>query len=321
VVNFLFLFSFLVRINLFGDLMPANWVSDIMRQYPDSVFKNISEVLKRADFNIVNLESPATLDGTPFPDKKYLYKFNPELIKVFKRHNINVFLLANNHMLDYGKEGMFSTIHAIKENGLFYAGAGRDLKDASKGVILEKNGFKIGVLDFAMTFPLEFYAKKHSPGIAPGSPENVIKEVRIMRKKVDFLIVSFHFGAEKMDTPKDYQVEIAKRCIDNGADLVFGHHPHRVQPIEVYKGRLIAYSLGNFIFGSYARVPNGAFISVCIDTDSVFYRIYPLNVDPIQTGFATSIKKDSLLLKHITERCSACAIDYKRGFVKLRLAK
>ena len=311
----------LVKINLFGDLMPANWVRDIMSKDPDSVFVNIDSVLCEADFNIVNLESPATDTGEPFPDKKYLYKFPPEFIKIFKKHSINVFLLANNHMLDYGVQGMFSTIRAIKRFGLFYAGAGKDLKDASKGVILEKNGVKIGVLNFAMTFPLEFYAKKTRPGIAPGYPGNVIPAVRRMRKKVDFLIVAFHFGAEKMDTPKDYQIEMAKKCIDNGADLVYGHHPHRVQPLEIYKNRLIAYSLGNFIFGSYSRSVNGAFISVTLDSDSVYYRIYPLNVDPIETGFATKVEEDSMLISHMISRCTVCEIDPKWKFIKVSLPK
>ncbi len=311
----------LVKINLFGDLMPANWVEDIMSRNPDSVFVNIDSVLSDADFNIVNLESPATDTGEIFPDKRFIYKFPPEFIKIFKRHNINVFLLANNHMLDFGAEGMFSTIKAIKESKLFFAGAGKNLKDASRGIILEKNGIKIGVLNFAMTFPLEFYAKKNKPGIAPGYPGNVIPEVRRMRKKVDFLIVAFHFGAEKMDTPKDYQIEMAKKCIDNGADLVYGHHPHRVQPLEIYKNKLIAYSLGNFIFGSYSRSVNGAFISLTLESDSVYYKIYPLNVDPIETGFATSIKNDSLLISHLILRCRGCRANYRQGFVKVTLPK
>ncbi len=315
---FIFLFS-VVRINLFGDLMPANWITDIMKTNPDSVFVNLDSILSQADFNIVNLESPATDTGEPFPQKKYLYKFPPDFIKVFKRHNINVFLLANNHMMDYGEEGLFSTINAIKSAGCYYAGAGEDLEEASKGMILEKDGMKIGILNFAMTFPLEFYAKKHKPGIAPGYPGNVLPQVRKMKKKVDFLIVAFHFGAEKMDTPKDYQIEMAKRCIKNGADLVFGHHPHRVQPAEVYRDRLIFYSLGNFIFGSYSRNANGAFLHLEIKDDSAYYTIYPLNVDPTETGFATSIKLDSMLLHHIKERCNECFYDKGNKALKVVL--
>ncbi len=315
------LIATLVRINLFGDFMPANWVTDVLLKNPDSIFVNIDSVLNQADYNVVNLESPATDTGIPFPNKKYIYKFPPEFMKVFKKHGLNVFLLANNHMLDYGIDGMFSTIMAIKAHGLFYAGAGANLKDASKGVVLEKNGFKIGILNFAMTFPLEFYAEKRKPGIAPGYPGNVLPMVRKMRKKVDFLIVAFHFGAEKMDTPKEYQIEMARKCIDNGADLVYGHHPHRVQPVEVYKGKLIAYSLGNFIFGSYSRSVNGAFISVEIDSDSVHYSIYPLNVDPIETGFATGLGKDSTLLSHLISRCSVCELDYTHERIKVSLPK
>ncbi len=316
---YLYLLLTLVKINFFGDLMPANWIEDILEKNPDSIFVNIDTVLLGADFNVVNLESPATDTGVPFEGKKYLYKFPPEFIKLFKKHNINVFLLANNHMLDYGEEGLFSTIKAIKNAGCYYAGGGKNLKDASCGVIIEKNGYKIGILNFAMTFPLEFYAKKQRPGIAPGYPGNVLPEVRKMRKKVDFLVVSFHFGAEKMDTPKDYQIEMAKRCIDNGADLVYGHHPHRVQPAEVYKNKLIFYSLGNFIFGSYSRTVNGAYLHAEITGDSVYYRIYPLNVDPVITGFATYPHRDTVLLEHIKSRCKKCRYTSDKGALSLVL--
>lgn len=318
---YLFLITALVRLNLFGDFMPANWVADIISKNPDSIFVNIDSVLARSDFNIVNLESPATDTGEPFPNKKYLYKFPPGFISIFKEHGINVFLLANNHMLDYGIEGMRSTIESIKEQGLFMVGAGNNLDEASSGLVLEKNGVKIGLLNFAMTFPLEFYAKENKAGIAPGYLDNVLNRVNDMKNKVDFLIVAFHFGAEKMDTPKDYQVEIARKCIENGADIVYGHHPHRVQPVEVYKNSLIAYSLGNFIFGSYSREVNGALISVEIEKDSVHYNIYTLNVDPIETGFATGIVKDSLLLSHISSRCSLCKVDLEEGTVKVSLPK
>ena len=104
---------------------------------------------------------------------------------------------------------------------------------------------------------------------------------------VDFIVVSFHWGAEKSETPKDYQFFFAHLAIDSGADLVLGHHPHVLQGLEIYKNRLIAYSLGNFAFGSYSRFATDSIIlNVYLTDDGLFYaRCIPINVDNREVEF------------------------------------
>ena len=157
-----------------------------------------------------------------------------------------------------------------------------------------------------MTFPTEFYAKKDTAGTAYPEPELMQQSLKFWDNLVDFTIVSFHWGAEKRETPKDYQIYFAHLAIDSGADLILGHHPHVLQGVELYKNRLIAYSLGNFAFGSYSKhAVDSIILKAHLNSNGLDYaQCIPINVDNREVEFQPAVlngeRKEAVLSKLTT---------------------
>jgi poly-gamma-glutamate capsule biosynthesis protein CapA/YwtB (metallophosphatase superfamily) len=153
-------------------------------------------------------------------------------------------------VMDYGAEGLTDTFSHLNHAGILYMGAGRNAEEAFKPVIVEKKGMKIAFLGFSRVVPDNSWkAGVNHPGVADAYNPNLPAEaVKKAREQADLVIVIAHWGVERMDTPEKYQTDLAHRFIDAGADLVIGGHPHVLQGFEQYRGKWIAYSLGNFIF-------------------------------------------------------------------------
>ena len=236
-----------------GDLMMGGSALSIIRtkgsEYP---FEPTKSILRTADIAMANLEAPFTLKGEPF-EKTFTFRVPPEFVQGIYDAGLDVLTLANNHILDYGPEGLFSTMALLDSLGIAYCGAGRTIKEAEDGVILQRGHWRIGFLAYSLTYPAEFWATSSKSGTAYPHPQRMEKNIRMLKEEVDLVVVSFHWGGEKMVRPKSYQRRYGHQAIDCGADLVIGHHPHVLQGLELYKDRLIAYSLGNFVFGSYSK--------------------------------------------------------------------
>lgn len=243
-----------ILIRAVGDIMLAGSMEEFVKEkgyeYP---FSETRQILQKSDICFANLESPLTEGGSRVLDKKFTFKMPPESLDALIHAGFNLFSLANNHILDYGEEGLTSTLRLLRDKGINFAGAGENLKAARRPAIFEAQGIKVGFLAYSLTFPTSFYASSNKPGTVFGHLKFIKKDLKSLRKKVDLLIVSFHWGGELMKYPKDYQIELAHQAIQSGADLVFGHHPHVVQGIERYRQGIIFYSLGNFAFGSYSK--------------------------------------------------------------------
>ncbi|MFQ5864994.1 MAG: CapA family protein [bacterium] len=280
-----------VSIVAVGDVMLGSWVTPLLNKegslYP---FEPTLSVLKSGDVTIANLEAPFTVDGEPF-EKKFNFKVPPKYAYGLKEAGFTVVTLANNHIMDFGETGLFSTMCALEYVGVQYCGAGWNLEQAVKPAVVEISGRRIALFGYSMTFPKEFYATEDSSGTAYPVPDLMVGTLKAWEDSVDFTVVSFHWSAEKLDIPKDYQIYFAHLAIDSGADLVLGHHPHVLQGIELYKNRLIAYSLGNFVFGSYSK---DAVASIMLKTylhdDGLFYaQCIPINVDNREVEFQPRI--------------------------------
>ncbi len=244
-----------------GDTMLGSWAETVMIDsgygYP---FGYIQEYIEGSDIFFTNLEAPFGTGGTPF-DKKFNFRVKPDLVKVLLAGGINLVSLANNHTMDYGPECLQQTLEILTENNIAFAGAGLDLATARKAAQMTVNGMSVGFLSYTMTFPEEFWASDTTGGTCFPYEEYVFNDVRAASDSNDFLIVSCHWGQELRETPKPYQTKMAHRLIDNGADIILGHHPHIVQGIEIYKEKPIIYSLGNFIFGSYSENARDSFLA------------------------------------------------------------
>ena len=288
-----------VSILAVGDVMTgasmAHWVSDSGPDYP---FANTASLIRQADIAICNLEAPYGTKGKPFK-KKFTFLVPPVCINGVKNAGFDVVAMANNHMMDYGPEPLKVTLALLDSFGLARSGAGMNLADARKPVIVERNGIKVAFLSYSRVHPVQFWASAHKPGTAPAVEKFVAQDIKKARQQSDLVVVSFHWGAELMETPKKYQKDLAHLCIDSGADMVLGHHPHILQGLEIYKGKLIAYSLGNFAFGSRSRkctesviiktdfdstgLKRIELIPLCVDNNKVFFQPTPLSG---QEGFA-----------------------------------
>jgi poly-gamma-glutamate synthesis protein (capsule biosynthesis protein) len=237
-----------------GDIMLAgNAAPVIERKGIDYPFDETRHILQRADLAIGNLEMPIATVGEPIPEKNYTFRGHPNVAKGLANAGFDVFSLANNHTGDYGDLALLETVEILNANNIKHCGAGPDLTSARQPAIVQAKGKQVAVFAYSNTFPLEFFAEENDPGTVHGVPEFFIPDIKEARKWADLVIVSLHWGGELATELRDYQDAFGRLVIDAGADLVFGHHPHTLQGVEVYRGKIIAYSLGNFSFGSYSE--------------------------------------------------------------------
>jgi poly-gamma-glutamate synthesis protein (capsule biosynthesis protein) len=316
-----------------GDLMMSSWVIDVVKKNGcDYPFDSTRSVIKKADFAIANLEAPLTAKGDRFENKKFTFKTPPGFVKGIKNAGFDVVTLANNHILDYGCEGLLNTIKHLNHNGIAYCGSGGNKEKACRAVILEKMGLKVAFLGFSFTYPKDFWAGYDRCGTCHPSEEYFRELFHKYESQADFVIASFHWGQEKRTTPKEYQIYFAHLAIDLGADLVLGHHPHVLQGLEIYKNRLIAYSLGNYVFGSYSNTSKTSMLLyTALDHSGLIYaRVYPISVynaavnfQPRELDFLSKsdeIKRINMISRHLNNDQNIIDND---GFVlpNKRLAK
>jgi poly-gamma-glutamate capsule biosynthesis protein CapA/YwtB (metallophosphatase superfamily) len=219
----------------------------------DYPYVHVRQYLGNSQIVFGNLEGPLTTRGKPEEDKKFVFHSPPDKVSTaLKNAGFNVVCLANNHMLDYGAEGLAQTIETLDAAGIQHAGAGADLGAARKPALLTINGQRIAILAYTLTLPENFYAGMHRPGTAFAHEDQVQEDVTAARKQADIVLVAFHWGQEGKTQLREYQTRIGHLAIDSGASAVIGHHPHILQGIERYKDGIILYSMGNFTFGSYS---------------------------------------------------------------------
>lgn len=249
-------------------------------------FAATKEILQQGDIVIGNLESPLASSGAEFRDKKFRFKTDPKAARALKTAGFTHLSLANNHILDFGAEGLRQTREALDRHSILYAGAGRNLAVARIAAITELKGVKVAFLSYSLTYPEEFFAGTERAGTAPGYAPLVTADIVNAKKTADCVIVSFHWGGEGLDKPKPYQIAAAHQAIDAGADIILGHHPHILQGIEYYGKGIIFYSLGNFAFGSTSRSADVSMIArILFDGGIKEVEIIPLNILNSQVRF------------------------------------
>jgi poly-gamma-glutamate synthesis protein (capsule biosynthesis protein) len=235
-----------------GDLLVVREAEEHLevngKDYP---FEKIEDEFRKYDIVFANFEMSITYRGSVHPRKPYTFRLHPDNADYFKELKIDVVSIANNHILDYGNPGLFDTMSFLKEWGVFYSGAGKNLELARKPAILNKNGTDVLFLSYCERPPSDFYATDKSPGTAPLDLKYIIEDVKKHKKENNIVLVSLHWGIEHDNFPKKYQVAVAHLIIDAGADGIIGHHPHVPQGIEIYNGKPVFYSLGNAITGFY----------------------------------------------------------------------
>ncbi len=227
-----------VSILAFGDMMLDRTVfaKTIKTGDYNFPFLNIDNFLQTADLKFANLEGPITnFESVSNGNTRMRFTISPNFLFALQSR-FNVLSLANNHMLDFSEEGYKQTKNYLSSTGINYFGNYNNQPE-NLSIIIDKNKIKIGFIGYH--------------GLIDEGFENVLKEIEKIKPKVDFLIIVPHWGAEYKKIPADNIIEKARKFINTGADLVLGGHPHVVQTMEEYNGKMIFYSLGNFIFDQY----------------------------------------------------------------------
>jgi len=197
---------------------------------PSYFFRKVKDVLAEDDLTIANVEGPLTTSEDE-QEKEFAFRGKPEYAEILKEGSVEAANLANNHSYDYGEQGFSDTVTNLEAAGISTFGY-------DTAIVKEVKGVKVGLVGI--------YVLKDEMGRVPQLKEK-IAEVKEAGAQV--VVVSFHWGAEKANYPNRVQQDLGHMAVDEGADLVIGHHPHVLQGIEKYKGKNIVYSLGNFCFG------------------------------------------------------------------------
>jgi poly-gamma-glutamate synthesis protein (capsule biosynthesis protein) len=279
-----------IRIAFLGDFLPAGSADPVINRHGyGRLFDGVRPIISGVDAVTLNLETPLSSRGKPVEGKAYTFRGSPRAAQAMALEKVKAVWLANNHILDFGVGALYDTMGHLEEAGIAHAGAGRSVGEAAAPAVLEIGGITVSLLSFSNTFPDSYWARRNRPGTFFGAPGPVGRAVkRSLDKYRGPVVASFHWGAELMTTPKDYQVDLAHRAIESGASLVVGHHPHVPQPIEVYSGVPILYSLGNFSFGSYSRHSKVGLMAVARFEENgrcSLLEIYPLLVDNYEVHF------------------------------------
>lgn len=235
-----------------GDIMLSRTIGQIMQERNDYTypFERSAAVLRNADITFANLES-VIASSTTGVDQHHLYSFraDPKVVQGLKDAGIDVVSVANNHVYDYGAAAYAQSMRLLKKAGIAYVGGGQDFTEAHTPVIFTTNGQRVAYLGYSQFVPGPHLIETDShPALANIDLVQMKSDIEAARKEADIVVVSFHWGTEYQETHNAFQEQVAHAAIDDGANLVIGHHPHVIEETEQYNGGYIAYSLGNFIF-------------------------------------------------------------------------
>lgn len=237
------------RILLAGDVMFDWGLRDTMARYGFTApIEKLIPFFEESDVKMFNLETPVSAIAKPDPIKPYVFNAKPEELDLLEKLDVSLVFLANNHTMDYGKDGLFETMENLNSRGILFAGAGKNTEDSLVPKKLTFGDNTIRVFSTTAIGESRLYATPTSPGAAAFSVPRLVAARG--GKKDSFDILSVHWGIEYNPEPTPQQITDAHKLIDAGFQVVAGHHPHIPQGIEKYNDGLILYSLGNFIFGS-----------------------------------------------------------------------
>lgn len=237
-----------MKILIAGDFVPQDRVSRLMKMGDMAkVFSDLPEIINNADFSIVNLEAPI-ISG----DGKKIDKAGPnisapiETIDALKYLGFNGVTLANNHLRDYGRDGVNNTIQLLRNNAFYVFGAGANIEEASKTVYVDYQDKKIGIINCCEH---EYsIANDFEAGSNPLNPISQFYAILNAKHKADYVLVIVHGGIERYNLPTPQMQQIYRFFIDAGADAIVNHHQHCFSGYEIYHNRPIFYGLGNFCF-------------------------------------------------------------------------
>lgn len=236
-----------MRLLVAGDFCPRGKVNELIGQGDfGAVFSEVKEIAGRYDYSVVNLECPVTDASEPISKIGPALRCGIEALDALQFAGFNCVTLANNHINDYGPEGVLQTLALLDSRQFDHVGVGKDREDASRILIKEIGGETLAVINCCER---EFsIAGKNSPGAAELDPVTQISQIRKAKEIADYVVVIVHGGYERCEYPSPRMIRTYRAFVDAGADAVINHHQHCCSGYEVYSGKPVFYGIGNFCF-------------------------------------------------------------------------
>ncbi|MBQ1597486.1 MAG: CapA family protein [Lachnospiraceae bacterium] len=298
-----------------GDVLLSDYVVNNYKEkgLDGVVTKDLRKILKGYDILTINNEFPYSTRGVKAADKQYTFRADPSYAKtITKKIGVDVATLANNHVLDYGKDALTDTFTALGDAKIPYTGAGESREEAKGLVTVKKNGKTFGFLAASRVIPLASWDIRNSqPGVFTCyDPSDLIEEIKKDKEKVDYLFVSVHWGQEHVTTLRDYETPMAHKILDAGADAVIGAHPHVLQKMEFYNGKPVFYSLGNFIFNRDIDQTVVAVASIDKKQDKISWKLLPAKAHKATTTVADP-EEGRKILQYMDDLSDNVSVDTK----------
>ncbi len=225
-----------------------------VRSFPstgyDYAWSGLNHILNQDDLTVINLECSASNLGTAW-NKPWTFRCDPESLPSMAAAGVDVANLANNHAVDYGFDAMLDARDNLVGVGIDPVGAGANATEAYEPVLIQKNGWTIAILGGGGVHPEtgSWIATEDRPGMTDGdSAEAMTEAIRAAGEIADLVLVTIHWGEQGTTQPRPFEIRLAEAFIDAGADGIFGHHQHVLQPLGWYSGKPIAWGLGNFVW-------------------------------------------------------------------------
>lgn len=273
-----------------GDIMFGSELGQLMdREGSTAPFADVMPILKNADITFGTFEGVISTRGEPAKDKKVVFRSKPSSARGLANSGFDVVSIATPHILDYGDEGFIDTLEYLSWYGVKYVGAGMNLQEARKPVIISVKGTKVAFLSYyrGSQFDRLFFASENKLGSALPIFEELGSDILKAKAEADIVIVSLHWGARVEGSEiTDRQKLYAQKAIDSGADIVVGQKLNTLQGFEIYKGKPIFYSLGDFIYGTYAKQSAYGYILKLILSEKKLKKleIIPVSISDAKTG-------------------------------------
>lgn len=282
-----------ITIGLAGDVMIGRLVNEALDQTPPKyIWGDVLPLLKSNDFNLINLEAALTVSTKEVP-KTFNFKADPHKVQALVEASIDVVNLANNHTLDYSVEGLLETLQTLDKAKIAHVGAGKNRAEARAPVIKNVHGIIIGILGCTDNEPA-WEAGENKPGtfyLRVGDFAAIKEEIESLRKEVDIVILSIHWGPNMRERPTSEFKNFARKLIDHGVDIIHGHSAHIFQGIEIYKEGLILYDTGDFVDDYYVdpQLRNDRSFLFLVDVQKTGFKhiqLVPVRISNYQVNIA-----------------------------------
>lgn len=314
-----FTLCFAGDISLADDAVTTAKLQENDNDLSQCISPELLKIMNEADLMCVNNEFTFSTNGSPLEGKTYTFRSNPERVMFLEEMGVDIALLANNHVYDYGEISLLDTLDTLNSAGIKYFGAGKNLEEAMSPVYFEIDGKTIAYVaaSRAEKYKMTPQATEDSAGILRCyDPALFIEVIKEADANADFVIANVHWGTEYSTVLEEAQLTTGKQYIDAGADVIIGSHSHCLQGMEYYNGKPIIYSLGNYWFNS--KTLDSMLIQLHFSGDSSSQKLEVGMVPAIQSDCKVQIVTDEAEKERIYSYMESISINVdvdKNGIV------